>query len=81
MTIQRRMIIIAAAAVAVAVAAAAAGFWLSHDLNTRFYNATAGEVFVDIPRGATSSTIAGLLADAGPTLSAMVVDPQGVVPA
>jgi len=66
MTPRRRLIITAViTAVVVVGASAAAGLWLRHELNTPFYNAPASEVFVDIPRGASSSTIAGLLSNAG----------------
>lgn len=62
MILQRWLIIIT---VVVIGAVAATGLWVRHDLNTPYYNVAAPEVFVDIPRGANSSTIASLLANAG----------------
>jgi UPF0755 protein len=50
--------------------AAATGFaalwiWFYSELETPYYRSTAGEVFVEIPRGASAGEIAGLLARAG----------------
>ncbi|HTY62995.1 MAG TPA: endolytic transglycosylase MltG [Acidobacteriota bacterium] len=50
--------------------AAATGFaalwiWFYSELETPYYSSTAGEVFVEIPRGASAGEIAGLLVRAG----------------
>jgi UPF0755 protein len=48
------------------VAAAGLAFWwIRNELRTPYYGAGAPEVFVDIPRGASSAAIAAMLGDAG----------------
>jgi UPF0755 protein len=48
------------------VAAAGLAFWwIRSELRTPYYGAGAPEVFVDIPRGASSAAIAAMLGDAG----------------
>jgi UPF0755 protein len=50
------------------VLVAAAGlalWWVRSELRTPYYGAGAPEVFVDIPRGASSAAIAAMLSDAG----------------
>jgi UPF0755 protein len=48
-----------------AFAAAAAGFWLFSELKKPYFKAQTGELFVEIPRGASVDKVAGLLTDAG----------------
>ncbi len=42
-----------------------AGWWVKSELDSPYYGAAQNETFVDIPRGSTTESIAGLLADAG----------------
>ncbi len=62
MTLKSRMVI---AAVFVSLLIAGAGSWTWYELHTPFFGAGGEEVFVDVPRGANGSTIAGLLVNAG----------------
>ena len=45
--------------------AAGVGYWFFSELHRPYFGGTEGEVFVEIPRGATSSSIARQLANAG----------------
>ncbi len=44
---------------------AAVTLWFRHELTTPYYDSSATETFVDIPRGATTRAIADLLVEAG----------------
>lgn len=49
----------------VIIGSAGFGIWLWRELQTPYYHSTGKETFVEIPRGANSKEIAGLLVDAG----------------
>lgn len=51
--------------VALVAAAGLAFWWTRSELRTPYYGAVTSEVFVDIPRGASSAAIATMLTDAG----------------
>jgi UPF0755 protein len=62
MTLRRTLL---ASLVIFILTAAGVGFWFFSELRRPYFGRPEGEVFVEIPRGATSSSIARQLADAG----------------
>ncbi len=57
--------IIAASALTLILVLGICVWWLQHDLSTPYFSSGDPEVFVEIPKGATTRNIAELLADAG----------------
>ena len=57
--------VIAVAAALIIIGLAAAAIWLRSELETPYYGASPGEVFIEIPRHANTSRVAELLGNSG----------------